>query len=663
MVTMVLAFHLTELMSTVTLAFAGHRSSINHNLSQVKVTAATVALARARSLSFLLFITQSLRCEGTHAHDEYECASACLTHRWCTCGVCCADVSMRKSASLRYGVEAKIIELRETLQSMGYAVQSTPEDTFELLLRSVDFSTERALDKFLSEGLPDAPHVPVPETTANPRASPSLESMDTAEGTSAKRPRADPGVAATIPEPFTKAALGSSDPAIAAAIHGLSSRLDRLKIELPAQLALAVPAAVRTFDEEEAARIRANATETALGSILDGIARAKSMEELGNLKGFRYNRAENILICNDCYRYSSDAPPNLRYGIKSCGVIQGMHATRGMYHVRHVVKSHVCNEWHAWCEVRAAEQRHSDTEQRNAGINCGKLVLACVKEHDSDLSYERRITNAKGMGVTVGTKQHSRMFVPKLRHSMHAVLVGGFTKLLTECDPATKRPRPFAMLADKATVLRQTGQMHGLITMIDGELTAIFLSTLLAPDASGKGLARLLWQAMHEGAPLKLSKALIRLSLTGNAFDGQYQSEHEGHAAGLQVQSHLCQLAGLNVDWVTSRWDGAHRIELGMDTVRAKVAFYKALAQIVADAQQKYLYGKGYERVKGAAAEIRLKLASIGVVCTTRFCSSERKVRHYLTPLIPMLPVHTRIASSLAIGLQKLLSQPVLLRD
>ena len=78
--------------------------------------------------------------------------------------------------------------------------------------------------------------------------------------------------------------------------------------------------------------------------------------------------------------------------------------------------------------------------------------------------------------------------------------------------------------------------------------------------------------------------------------------------------------------WVLSRWDGAHRIELAMDTVREKVKWYQEIAAVVSSAQSKYLYGKGFLRVRGAAAELKTKLQAIGVVCTTRFCASERKV-------------------------------------
>ena len=47
------------------------------------------------------------------------------------------------------------------------------------------------------------------------------------------------------------------------------------------------------------------------------------------------------------------------------------------------------------------------------------------------------------------------------------------------------------------------------------------------------------------GKPLSLPRSLLRASQAGFAFDGQYQSENEGHACGLDVRSHYCQELGL----------------------------------------------------------------------------------------------------------------------
>ena len=105
---------------------------------------------------------------------------------------------------------------------------------------------------------------------------------------------------------------------------------------------------------------------------------------------------------------------------------------------------------------------------------------------------------------------------------MYGVLMRGVTRLLTTPDEATGRPPPFAVMADKATVMRKTGQMHGIILMIEGAFVALFVSVLLAGDiGDGQGLASLLVQMLMQGAPFSLSAEHLRSSLTGLAFDGQ----------------------------------------------------------------------------------------------------------------------------------------------
>ena len=127
-----------------------------------------------------------------------------------------------------------------------------------------------------------------------------------------------------------------------------------------------------------------------------------------------------------------------------------------------------------------------------------------------------------------------------LRLRFLALAAPGIQLALTTIDPATKRPPPFSFTADKATLDRRTGQMAGVIPLLRGELTALMLSVLPAPDSTGKGLGKLSIATLMDGKPLRLSKELLQASLMGNAFDGQYQGEHEGHASGLQVKNHIC---------------------------------------------------------------------------------------------------------------------------
>ena len=275
---------------------------------------------------------------------------------------------------------------------------------------------------------------------------------------------------------------------------------------------------------------------------------------------------------------------------------------------------------------------HTHTRARPSA----SVALQGVKCHDSDLSFEGRVTMLQTIGVDVGTKNHSRWFVPHLRSSFHAVTCAGLELVLTKVMPAIDRPPPFCLLADKATLQRVTGQMHGVIVMIEGELKALMLSVLEAPDSTGLGLANILVDTCTGGKPLNLSRSLLQRSSTGLAFDGQYQSANEGHASGLQVKTHYCKLVNLNPEYVISRWDGAHRIELGANTVRSANSCWKDLAAFVCEVQSSYLYGKGYDRVRKTVAQLKeqyagvaapmLRFFAIGHVCDSRFMWSERRV-------------------------------------
>ena len=59
-----------------------------------------------------------------------------------------------------------------------------------------------------------------------------------------------------------------------------------------------------------------------------------------------------------------------------------------------------------------------------------------------------------------------------------------------------------------------------------------------------------------------------------------------------------------------------------MNTVRGAHPFYQKMAMTISSVHEKYLYGKGLERVRKAASDLKgyLQPASIGSVCTTRFC-------------------------------------------
>jgi hypothetical protein len=197
------------------------------------------------------------------------------------------------------------------------------------------------------------------------------------------------------------------------------------------------------------------------------------------------------------------------------------------------MKAHYNTLCHDFCQQCEIQERKQLEHQCHVGINVGKLVLATIREHDSDSSFERRVATCCDMGISLGTKNHSRVFVPKLRDSLHEVTKAALAKSLTEVCVATGRPPPFATLADKATLNHETGQMHGGIVMLEGEMVPLFLSVLPAPDATGAGVAQLQMSVLQGGEPFNFTMDHLRESWTCMAMDGQYQSEDQGHAAGL----------------------------------------------------------------------------------------------------------------------------------
>ena len=364
------------------------------------------------------------------------------------------------------------------------------------------------------------------------------------------------------------------------------------------------------------------------------LAQCKTMLDLGRLPGLNFDARFNVIECDDCYRYSSFAPKALKRNHQSCGLIKGptraagSMAARSFANVRQDLVQHLIlgNSWHAWCACHAAQRRMVNSELHSAGINVGKAALLVMKQHQSDASFERETTQLAAFGVSIGSKNHSCKFMPGFRNSAHAVCVAGMQRLLREPLVATGHPPPFAAPADKATLQRRTGQMHGIITLCghSGKFIALFTSVLPASDGSGSALAELLIRSLQHGEPFNLSTQEVRRQLTCFPGDGQYQSLLEGHG-GLRVAEHLCEKLDLNYAWMWSRWDQAHEMELALNTVRSEVAYFKALASFVAARNEKYLFGKHHERVRQWAERWHTKLESMAAICTSRFHGSERR--------------------------------------
>ena len=482
---------------------------------------------------------------------------------------------------------------------------------------------------------------------------------------------------------MAQAAAEAATAALSDQVHALTEQLR----DLPANVARDIPAAVREHDEAEASRRSNEATDSSLQRQIMACA---TPTEIGKLPGFEFISAENRIKCFDCFRYASSkhCPGDLRRGARDSGWFTGPDETlvpradrprktrqrRPMSTVRWEVSHHCrAGSLHEWCVIYAEEQRKITSRSISAGMACVNLVYQNLWEHDSYRSYERRIAAQHAMGTYVGSKNHSREFARGFTNSIYATTVECLQTALTTLDIATAsplapegRPPPIAQIADKATVARRTGQMHGTITFLDGQIVALFLSVLIVSDSTGDGLAKLQVVTYTEGKPLSLEASALRVQSTGQAYDGQYQGAEQGNVTGLDVPRHFCRHLQLNPKWSMSKWDPAHKIELGMKNVREgrdqaqSVAFYGSLSAIVADSQSAYLYGKGHERILQGFQKLKQRMSSIGTVCTTRFCASERKVfKSYANNLVFIIhDMETTRASETGIQQQVLVLRP-----
>ena len=200
--------------------------------------------------------------------------------------------------------------------------------------------------------------------------------------------------------PFTRTTMGSEAAAaeamMSALVQQISTRLQSTLLALPAQVANALPEAIRAHEESEAYDGQMRSQLDPLRDQLLTIQSARSVHDLAKLPGWTYDPRENHLVCNDCWAFAKFAPPSLK-GSPDAGIIKGtvngtaLDAHRGLNKVKYQVKEHIggCAHGgglHKWCKAHAAHLGRIMGVQTAIGLNVGRMALQCVKEHDSDIS-------------------------------------------------------------------------------------------------------------------------------------------------------------------------------------------------------------------------------------------------------------------------------------
>ena len=334
-----------------------------------------------------------------------------------------------------------------------------------------------------------------------------------------------------------------------------------------------------------------------------------------------------LLVCKACRAYGVVARGGKNMpGVIKCEDRKVNRKVRWLIHQHHATQAH-----HEAC---AAQQRATEFASRNqrAALNVGRMAYQGLREGDSYESFTRRLVIAKSNGVEVGDINHSRAFISRFRDCCRTVVMERIATFFETEDPATGRLPIVAVIADKVTENRRTGQLVGVIVMVEGRLVAIFIDDLVVRTHTALGLAENIVAALGK---VRLTKEKLKKQMAGGAFDGQY--------IVLGADRKLCELVDIDRSFVCLRWDNAHRLELSLGDARKRVAWYAELSTVVGGMVETMSTGRGYEVLMQAAEELMLRLYAPKLYCDSRFAQSERAV--YKNFLLNLASFHRALAN------------------
>jgi hypothetical protein len=211
---------------------------------------------------------------------------------------------------------------------------------------------------------------------------------------------------------------------------------------------------------------------------------------------------------------------------------------------------------------------------------------------------------------------------------LYQVVQEGIKEFLRTKQVATGRRPPFALNADKVTEQRRTGQLVGMLILLQGEIIAVFMADL--PVIAGHTGPAVAGNVLSGLKPYDIDNQMYQEQFTAQAYDGQY--------FGLGVPENMCLSTGTLMAWVLPSWDGAHRLELVLKDCREdaecilealpSIPWYALLSRDVSAIQVRWRYGKGYEEIRDISEGLHRALYNPQTFCDTRFAQAEQKVYH-----------------------------------
>eukprot|EP00918_Siedleckia_nematoides_P047487 GHVU01103992.1.p1 GENE.GHVU01103992.1~~GHVU01103992.1.p1 ORF type:complete len:659 (-),score=80.50 GHVU01103992.1:1534-3510(-) len=408
---------------------------------------------------------------------------------------------------------------------------------------------------------------------------------------------------------------GGADERIPAALAGATGilghiwawlgNLDDRLAQLPQKAAAAFQAAeAQKAQEKEIARIR-------------GV----NVEDIAERNGLTLNAESLQLRCEPCCKWGA--------GMRTPdgAAIQGIFSTaQPLYELKKSIGRHYNRGSHSACVERAAQEADAAVRRRTQGMANGRAVYSVVKEGASYQSYERLLMLLHLNGVHIGSLNHGRKFCAGFVRAIREVVEEDIRTFLdTPCPVIGGRKRSIALVADKSTNLRQTGQLAAAIVLAQGKLRCIMLANTVV--GSGQGKAPALAQLLVDNAVALVPKEELSERCSGMAFDGQY-------IAG-KVPEAVRDIIGGSQEWRTSGWDVSHKIELvcfdcrqdkvGTEDLNS-ISWYSDMPTTVTTLLNRCQWGKGFQELRDAAEEMDAQLWMPLKFSETRFVKAALKV-------------------------------------
>lgn len=322
------------------------------------------------------------------------------------------------------------------------------------------------------------------------------------EPPAAQQPGAQPSATQPLVPPAEVGPLDAAIAALSAALGSATLLIGQLRAELAALPNRVKAAVVQDAKEELAAAREARVRGTTVAELAENNRLVVTADELQ---------------CRPCCEHGR---AGLGAGHFSLTLGDGV-TQRSIASLRKALAKHFSEKAHKMC-VETAERAKVDQKKANAaGMNVGFAAYFGLKEASSYHSFERQLVLMEKTGTNVGTINHSRKLASDLVGSVASVvrnrLRGFFAKPQVVLGDM---PPPFCVMADKATLRRETGQTTGVVVFEGGVKKAVLVENRTVSHVAGDGAS--IAKAIVKALLTVVDKKAVRTRLMGGAFDGAY---------------------------------------------------------------------------------------------------------------------------------------------